>query len=92
MKVVAHIQVQKGYGIAIRASQSPATLMEQSEEYNREEYENEDGTFSSYLEHDRERAVVTVEVEVPDSVFKREPRGVLQGTLAGGPKTNQEEV
>ena len=84
MKVVAHIQVQKGYGIAIRASQSPATLMEQSEEYNR--------TFSSYLEHDRERAVVTVEAEVPDSVFKREPRVVLQGTLAGAPKTNQEEV
>ena len=45
MKVVAHIQVQKGYGIAIRASQSPATLMEQSEEYNREEYKNEDGMF-----------------------------------------------
>ena len=90
MKVIAHIQIHKGYGIAVQASQWPQELMERSEEFNREVYANTDEDHSDYLEHDRDRTVVTVEVEVPDSVFKREPRAVLQGTFVGVPNTNSE--
>lgn len=44
---------------------------------------------SQRLEHDRELTVVTIGVEVPDNVFKREPRAVLlQGVLKSAPNVN----
>ena len=91
MKVIAHIQVVKDYGIAVMASVNPQELVALSEEYNCEQYRRSDGT-SPYLEHDRECTVVTVEVEVPDSVFKREPRAVLRGVFVGAYKGNSTDT
>ena len=66
MKVKAHLVVQKEYGLAISASQWIEEVQKQAEEYN-QQYLEED-----YLCKDRKRAVITVEFDVPDSIFLRE--------------------
>ncbi len=71
MKVTAHIEVSKGYNKAIAASQWIDELLKQSEEHNQEHYGE------GYLSQPKDRAVVTVEFEVPDSVFERPPTSVV---------------
>jgi len=89
MKVTAHIQVSKGYGRGIQCSQWIDELLESSEEYNQEHHSD------GWLSKDRDRAVVTVTFEVPDSVFKRDPIAKLEGQILesnvlgdGSPDTN----
>lgn len=75
MKVKAHVMVSKGHGLAIDASQWPSELENSCEEYNRE-YLGEE-----YLSQPKDRAVVTVEFEVADSVFERPPRPEVEGKM-----------
>jgi hypothetical protein len=77
MKVTAHIMVSKGHGLGISASQWPYELENSCEEHNREHYGEE------YLSKPRDQAVVTVEFEVPDSVFERQERPVVEGMTVG---------
>ncbi len=65
MKITAYLVIQKNYGIAISASQDPDEILVGCEEYN-QEYHGDD-----YLSQPRDRTVVTVEFDVPDSVFER---------------------
>ena len=80
MKVKAHIVIEKGYIVGIRASQWKDEMLVHTEEYN-EEYHGE-----TYLSKPRQRAVVTIEFEVPDSVFEREPAMVIQGEVVPSSK------
>ena len=75
MKVVAHVVVARGYGIAIKASQWIDELQQHCEDSNREAYGD------GYLSEDRERAVVTVTFEVPDHVFKRQTVPEIAGEI-----------
>jgi len=75
MKVKAYVMVSKGYGLAISASQWPSEMENSCEEHNREHFGEE------YLSRQKERAVVTVEFEVPDSVFERPPRPEVKGNM-----------
>jgi hypothetical protein len=65
------------------ASQWPGDLERRCEEYNQQHYapgdDEESGRLSTYLEHDRKRTVVTVEFELPDNVFLRQPRLTVKG-------------
>ena len=85
MKVVAHVMVSKGYGVALAASQWRHDLELRCEAYNQQSYaagdDEEPERSSAYLAHDRSRVVVTVEFEVPDSAFKREPPATVPGTV-----------
>lgn len=78
MKVVAHLVVAKGHGTAITASQWPDEVLIHCEEHNREHYGE------GYLSSPKDRAVVTVEFEVPDSVFERSPIQVVKATTIVG--------
>jgi len=76
MKVKAHLVVSKGYGLAITASQWLDQLRIETEKHNRD-YHGED-----YLSHPKDRAVVTVEFEVPDDVFNPPPAPpIIQGEI-----------
>lgn len=85
MKVRAHLMVAKGYALAIMASQWPEGLEQRCEEHNQQRYapgdDDEPGHDSNYLAYDRDRTVVTVEFELPDSVFRRQDRTVLAGDV-----------
>ena len=75
MRVTAHLVVSKGYGRAIIASQSIDEVLTHCEDHNQEHYGE------SYLSKPKQRAVVTVEFEVPDSVFERPPTQVVDATV-----------
>lgn len=76
MKVKAHLVVSKGYHLAITASQWVDEVLEHCEEYNKEHHGE------GYLTKPKERAVVTVEFEVPDNVFNPlPPPPVIQGKV-----------
>ncbi|MFZ3054773.1 MAG: hypothetical protein WA091_02230 [Minisyncoccales bacterium] len=76
MKVKAHLIVSKGYGLALAASQWIDQLRNDCEEHNRD-YHGDD-----YLSQPKDRAVVTVEFEVPDNVFNPPPAPlIIQGEL-----------
>lgn len=85
MKVTAHVLVHKGYGIAIEASQWRDTLEQKSEEYNQGRFApgfiDDTEHDATYLGHDKVAAVVTVEFEVPDDVFVRQPTTIVAGTI-----------
>lgn len=85
MKVKGHIMVMKGYGTAIMASQWRDELAQRCEERNQEHYapgdDDEPEHDSTYLAHYRSCAVVTVEFDVPDDVFKRQPLPEVQGVV-----------
>ncbi|HEY9481283.1 MAG TPA: hypothetical protein VIR98_03590 [Candidatus Paceibacterota bacterium] len=74
MKVTAHLVVSKGYSRAIIASQWINEVLTHCEEHNQAHHGEE------YLSQPKDRAVVTVEFEVPDSVFDRPPTPVLPAT------------
>jgi hypothetical protein len=76
MKYKAYVMVGRDYNLAISASQWRDELLENAEEHNRETYGE------SYLSKPRDRTVIVVEFEVPDSVFEREPLPVVAGELA----------
>ena len=79
MKVTGHLVVSKGYSRVITASQWIDEMRKHCEEYN-EEYLGE-----GYRSKPKERAVVTVEFEVPDSVFDPDPDPpVFQGMVVKG--------
>jgi hypothetical protein len=75
MKVKAHLVVSKGYGSAIVCSQWIGEMHEHCEVFNREHFGPE------YLSRDRERAVVTVEFEVPDNIFHRDAVPQVEGKI-----------
>lgn len=75
MKVKAHLVVSKGYGSAIVCSQWIGEMHDHCETFNREYFGPE------YLSRDRERTVVTVEFDVPDYVFQREPAPQIEGKI-----------
>lgn len=80
MKVIAHLVVSKGYALAITASQWIDELREHCDEHNEEEHGE------GWRSCEQDRAVVSVEFEVPDSVFApMPPPPVLEGKrLEGG--------
>lgn len=76
MKVTAYLVVSRGYKLVISASQWIDELLENCDEHNRE-YHGE-----GWRQEVRDRAVVTVEFELPDSVFDPSPPPpTIQGTL-----------
>lgn len=79
MKVTAHLVVSKGYSRAIIASQSINEVVTHCEEYNEEHWGE------NYRTKDRERAVITVEFEVPDEIFKRQPIVEVPGKVIENP-------
>ncbi len=83
MKVMAHVMVEKGYGVAIAADQWRSNLLKECEDHNQQQWAprgDENPELSSeYLNHDMNRAVVTVEFDVPDEAFKRRPVTKVKG-------------
>lgn len=75
MKVIAHLVVSKDYGKVISASRWIDEALIHCEEHNMEHHGEE------YLSKPKDRAVVSVEFEVPDSVFERLPVPVLPATV-----------
>jgi hypothetical protein len=75
MKVKAHVVICNGHNLAVDASQDLGELLQRCEEYNAEHF-GED-----YLLNDKKQAVVTVEFEVDEVVFKRPPTPVIQGKI-----------
>ena len=65
MKVTGHLVVSKGYSRVITASQWLNEVLESCREYNEEYYG------SDYHLKPKDRAVITVEFEVPDSLLIR---------------------
>jgi len=87
MKVKAHLVVAKGYERAITASQWVDEVLDHCDEHNKE-------NGGENWRHERlDRTVVTVEFEVPDSVFDPpDPPIVLQGTVSDVPKKEAKKV
>ena len=82
MKYKAHIMISKGCPIAISADQSCEDLGQRAEANNCEKHEGHcEENSTEYLRHDRTYTVVTVEFEVPDSVFVREPIPLVKDSL-----------
>jgi hypothetical protein len=78
MKFTAHILIEKDYWLGLDASQWPSGLIQAAEEFN-EEYHGVD-----WRSHPRQRAVVTVEFDVPDNIFEREAIETIKGTMKKG--------
>lgn len=77
--------VAKGYWLGIMASQWKSELEQKCEEHNQQHhapgYDDSPEHSDNYLNYDRDRAVVTVEFEVPDEVFKRQPTVQVAGVV-----------
>ncbi len=75
MKVKAHLIIDSRSNIAIKGSQDVAQLKLESEEFNEERYG------ITYRSFKKERTVVTVTFEVPDTVFDRSPVPVIEASI-----------
>lgn len=85
MKVTAHILVGKDYSRGIDCSQCLDSILGASEEHNEDHYGE------GYLSQDKQYAVVTVEFEVSDLVFKRSPVPMSQGAVIESNKKDSQE-
>jgi hypothetical protein len=75
MKVRAHLIIDSRSDTAIKCSHDVDQLKIESEEFNEERHG------IAYRSLKKERTVVTVTFEVPDSVFDRPPVPVIEASL-----------